>query len=126
MEVKEEREKRGRGVRRRVAAEYKCPSNWSQFLKDELNKKELNEFHAETLTALTYPSSKEIFITHQDKVLTNFTAIMENSDIEEADSRMMLLVKDALMQNMTFIYIISNDTDVSTCCLSSAKIRAYL
>ena len=52
------REKRGKGIRRIVAAENKCPGNWSQFLKDELNKKELNEFLAETLTALTYPSGE--------------------------------------------------------------------
>ena len=49
------REKRGRGVRKRVSAENKCPSAWLQFLKDAMNKKELDEFLAETLSALTYP-----------------------------------------------------------------------
>ena len=40
--------KEKRGVRKRVSAENKCPGNWMQFLKDAMNKKELNEFLAET------------------------------------------------------------------------------
>ena len=54
------REKRGKGIRKRVSAENKCPGNWLQFLKDAINKKELNEFLAETLSAMTYPSDKQL------------------------------------------------------------------
>ena len=42
------REKRGKGIRKRVAAENKCPGNWQQFLKEARNKVELNEFLAQT------------------------------------------------------------------------------
>ena len=59
------REKRGRGVRKRVSAENKCPSNWLQFLKDAMNKKELNKFFAETLSALTYPSERQLIVTYR-------------------------------------------------------------
>ena len=40
------RQKRGQGIRRRVAGENKCPGNWPQFLKDTRNKDELNTFLA--------------------------------------------------------------------------------
>ena len=106
------REKRGKGIRRRVAAANKCPGNWMQFLKDAINKKELNEYLAETLSALSYPQGRELFVTSQEKVLSNCGTAMPDSDQEEADSRLLLHAKSALSQNMTFVYIISNDTDV--------------
>ena len=38
------RQKRGKGVRRKVSEETKLPRNWSYFLHDSSNKKELSDF----------------------------------------------------------------------------------
>ena len=56
-----------------------------QFLKDAMNKKELNEFLAETLSALTYPSERQLIVTHHDWVLSNCGMTMPECDHEEAD-----------------------------------------
>ena len=45
----------GRGIKKRISAENRCPGNWMQFLKEDTNKKELNEFLATTLTARHIP-----------------------------------------------------------------------
>ena len=106
------REKRGRGIKKRISAENRCPGNWMQFLKEDTNKKELNEFLATTLTAKTYPSDRQLVVTYQDRALSNFGMTMPECDHEEADTRILHHVKHALSQNMTFIQILSNDTDV--------------
>ena len=106
------RQKRGQGIRRRVAGENKCPGNWPQFLKDTRNKDELNTFLAESLTPLSYPAGRQLFITCQEHVLSNGTITMEDSDHEDADSRMMLHVRHALSQGMNRVKILSNDTDI--------------
>ncbi len=38
------REKRGKGIRRKVAGKNKIPSNWPDFLRDSVNKQELFTF----------------------------------------------------------------------------------
>ena len=38
------REKRGKGVKRKVAGHVKLPQNWQAFLEDSSNKKELFDF----------------------------------------------------------------------------------
>ena len=48
------REKRGRGVRQRVAGFTKVPNDWNLFLRELENKDELNKFLAETITAHTF------------------------------------------------------------------------
>ena len=35
------REKRGKGVRRKVSGDTKLPGNWNDFIRDPINKKEL-------------------------------------------------------------------------------------
>ena len=83
-----------------------------QFLKESTNKQGLNEFLATTLNALTYPSDRQLFVTYQDRVLSNCGMTMPQCNTEEADSRILYHVKHALSENMTFIQILSNDTDV--------------
>ena len=38
------REKRGKGLRRKVSGDTKLPGNWNDFLRDPINKKELFQF----------------------------------------------------------------------------------
>jgi len=82
-----------------------------QFLKDANNKKELNEYLAEALSSFTYPEGRELFVTSQERVLSNCAKTMPESN-HEVDSRLLLHVKHALTHNMSYVHILSNDTDV--------------
>ena len=76
-----------------------------------MNKKELTEFLAETLSALTYASERQLIVTYCDRVLSNCGMTMPECDPQEADTRILHHVKHALSTNMTFVQILSNDTD---------------
>ena len=108
------REKRGRGVRRRVAGANKAPSNWAQFLRDSENKDELNTFLAEGITAHSYSSGKQVFVTHHEHVLTNASALSNMTDCshEEADTRMMVHLDHALANGAQSVAIDRGDMDV--------------
>ena len=108
------RDKRGRGVRQRVAGSTKVPNDWNQFLRESENKDELNKFLAETITAHTFASGKQIFITHQEHVLSNITSVgnMVDCSHEEADTRMMIHLEHALSNGAQTVAIDSGDTDV--------------
>ena len=106
------RQGRGKGLRRRVAAETKCPAKWSQFLKDTRNKKELNIFLAQQLTTYSYPEGRQFFATCEEKVLSNTSFTMADSDQEGADTRLMLHAKHCLSEGLNRIKILIDDTDV--------------
>ena len=112
VEKKHDQEIRGTTARRRVAAELQCPKHWSQFLRDRSNRKEVYRFLAESLSALQYPSSRQVFITCQRAVLSNTAMTMHESNIEGAESRILLHVRHALMQGMSKIKIISNNSNL--------------
>lgn len=57
------REKRGKGIRRKVSGKAKLPTNFKDFLRDPQNKKELTEFLTQKVTDKDYPSHKEVYIT---------------------------------------------------------------
>ena len=106
------REKKGKGVRRRVTKEGKCPTNWPMFLKEDQNKQELNIFLGETLCEMTYPPDKKLYVTSNEKVKSNCGETMPDSDHEEADTRLCLHIKDAIDHEMTNIKVKTLDTDV--------------
>ena len=120
------REKRGRGTRRHVTKEGKCPSNWPMFLKEDRNKEELNIFLAEQLSVMTFPPGKTLFVTSLEKVKSNSSDTMPDSDHEEADTRMCLHVKDAISKGMTDIKVMSSDTDVVLIFLSIFHLLAAM
>ncbi len=101
------RESRGKGIRRRVTAQSKIPSDWQNFLKVEGNKKELFPCLAETTVRA---SSKTIFTNIGNRVITNTTdfdiSSMDPCNHEEADTRIFTHVKH-----------------ISTCGYNSAIIR---
>ena len=82
------------------------------FLKNNLNKTELNVYLAETLSAMTYLEGRQLFITNKEKVLSNCGVAMGDCDHEEADTRMIIHIKHALSLGMTTIQVLSSDTDV--------------
>ena len=57
------REKRGLGVRRKVAGKTKLPPNWSQFLRDPANKTELFWFLSSKVAGINVPAGKALHIT---------------------------------------------------------------
>ena len=57
------RQKRGSGVRRKVAPQTRMPSNWKDFLQDSTNKEELFAFLTQTMAAEECPPDKALYIT---------------------------------------------------------------
>ena len=57
------REKRGKGLRRKVQAQTKLPANFSDFLRDTANKSELFEFLTQKVSMYDYSSGKQVYIT---------------------------------------------------------------
>ena len=69
------REKRGKGVRRKVAGGTKLPSNWVSFLRDPLNKKELFHFLSLKVAGHNWPERKTIHVT-SGKHATHMSAMI--------------------------------------------------
>ncbi len=65
------REKRGKGIRRKVEGKNVVLTNWIGFLRNEKNKQELFEFLSNKISMFEYPESKEVFVTHGQSVLAN-------------------------------------------------------
>jgi len=65
------REKRGKGVRRKVAGHVKLPQNWKAFLEDSSNKKELVDFLTKQVETASFPADRVVYITSR-KMLTTF------------------------------------------------------
>ncbi|KAG0719479.1 hypothetical protein GWK47_050386 [Chionoecetes opilio] len=64
------REKRGKGVRRKVGGPTKVPSNWPDFLRDSTNKEELFQFLSDKVGSNDWPGGKEVFITSGTDVIS--------------------------------------------------------
>ena len=65
------REKREKGLRRKVAAHVKLPQNWQAFLQDSYNKEELLDLLTKQVETASFPADKVVYIT-PGKMLTNF------------------------------------------------------
>ena len=57
------REKRGKGIRRKVSGATKVPPNWMQFLRDSVNKEELFAFLTNKVAEYNWPENKRVYIT---------------------------------------------------------------
>ena len=108
------REKRGKGVRRRVAANNSIPKNWGEFLRLDDNKKELFAFLSRE--AITVETDKQVISTLLEDVVCrqerNKDGLSPCSH-EEADTRMMVHVADAAKQyNSVIIRTVDSDVVV--------------
>lgn len=113
--LKTAREKRGIGSRTRVCPNTRIPKGWANFLRDNENKKEL--FHMLSLACHTMgvPAEKELNITDGMNVLSSSDRCKDNIDPcnhEEADTRIMVHVADAVTHGFKRIMIRTVDTDV--------------
>ncbi len=107
----------GKGVRRRVIESAPIPGNWQNFLRVDLNKKELFSFLSKSLMqSFVEPPTKELVVTDGEQVLSvpsqNNLHLLSPCTHEEADSRMMLHVAHAAQQGHQGILIHTVDTDV--------------
>ena len=121
------REKRGKGIRRRVGPTNTVPGNWQEFLRVPENKSELFQYLA-TQAAENLSAEKEVFLTCKQNVLTccihRDLSMLSPCTQEEADSRMFLHVGDAIAKGYRKVMIRSVDSDVlvlAVYCASFAK-----
>ena len=108
------REKRGKGLRRRVEGRNTIPRNWQIFLRVDENKTELFEFLAQCITELQV-DGKQIVTTFKNSVLGNQGFQQSNfspCSHEEADTRIILHLADAAKSGYDRILIRTVDTDV--------------
>ncbi|KAG1704380.1 Zinc finger protein 91 [Nymphon striatum] len=107
------REKRGKGVRRKVLGKNKIPGNWNAFLCDPTNEQELFSFLSDIIATAELPSGKVVAITCGEKVEMNGGVhLMETCDHEEADTRILIHLQDALQHGATTCLVRTVDTDV--------------
>ena len=106
------REKRGKGVCRKVEAQNKIPGKWQDFLHDPDNKKELFAFLTNEIEHCEFPTEKEVFITSGDTAVCRGSDYqLPNCDHEETVTRMVFRLQDALENGHTtcFVYIVDTD-----------------
>ena len=107
------RSHRGTGVRRRVTPTNQLPRNWSSFLREDSNKHELFMFLADFASSLEVHG--QVITTYgQDVRCTSprETASLSPGTHEEADTRMLLHLADAVQQGDRKILLRTIDTDV--------------
>lgn len=109
----ETRSKRGNGVRRRVEGSSRTPNNWKSFLRNDMNKTELFLFLADKIKGIDNATSI-IATKGQDAVCNKERDLSGVSPCihEEADTRLFVHIKDAVLEGYTTVAIKANDTDV--------------
>lgn len=116
------RSKRGKGIRRRVEASSAVPQNWRGFLRIDENKTELFSFLSTQVSGID--TNKQVIATCITEVLCN-----NHQDIaglapcthEEADTRILLHLEDAVRQQYNKVSIRTVDTDVVVLAITSAQ-----
>ena len=80
----------------------KIPSNWPDFLRDSINKQELFTFLSSKIELTDCLEGKQIFATSGTAVIARGTSHrMEYCDHEEADTRILIHLQDALANGST-------------------------
>ncbi len=109
------RNKRGKGVRRKVSGSTKLPGNWIDFLRDSKNKEEPFSFLSTKVAEYDFPPSKSVFVTSGKSVLCKGSSYqVADCNHEEADTRVVVHISHALQNGMKSIKVRSVDTDVVT------------
>lgn len=109
------RSKRGKGVRRRVEASAKIPSNWEAFLRIDDNKTELFHYLSHRVADVLNGGDQIIITTYDKDVLSTSeydTAMLSPCTHEEADSRLLLHAADCVNAGYTRLLMRTVDTDV--------------
>lgn len=115
------RNKRGKGIRRRVDGSTYLPKNWQQFLRDSANKTELFTFLVKHIKLLV--TSKQLISTNGLEVVCippRGTSHLAPCNHEEADTRMILHLADAVNEGFHKILLRTVDSDVVVLCVAAA------
>ena len=118
----ETRRKRGNGVRRRVEPSSLVPINWQEFLRIDENKVELFSFLTTCIASIK--SDKQVISTLHLEVLCNLPKDISRlapCTHEEADTRIILHLEDAVKEGNTKVSIRTVDTDVVVLAVTSAQ-----
>ncbi len=107
------REKRGKSIRRKVAGKTRVPGNWPDFLHDPTNKQELFQFLTDKIASSECPADKEIYIKSGTAVVNRGNShCMGPCNHEEADTRLLIHLLDALKKGAAKCLVRTVDTDV--------------
>ena len=108
------REKRGKGLRRKVADSNRLPGKWQDFLKDSNNKRELFAFLSEKVATANFQEEKTVVITSDKIVISRGGKVpdMPLNDHEEADTKIVLHLMNALKGGSSTCLVRTVDTDV--------------
>ncbi|KAG0717130.1 hypothetical protein GWK47_008210 [Chionoecetes opilio] len=116
------RSKRGKGVRRRVEPSSAVPGNWQEFLRINDNKTELFPFLASNVADID--TSKHLITTQDYSVLCSNrqdVSALAPCTHEEADTRILLHLQDAVQQGYSKVSMRTVDTDVVVLAIASAN-----
>ena len=109
------RQKRDTGARRRVLPSAMVAQNWQEFLCLDNNKKELLLFFSEQVVKMAI-EGRQIIVTKGEEVLCSPPATGRNKlslcSHEEAETRIMVHITDAVQDGHQSVMIRSTDTDV--------------
>jgi hypothetical protein len=111
--LKSAREKRGKGIRRKVAGPNKIPRKWQEFLKDSDNTQEIFTFLSEKVVKAQFTDEKVVLITSGQSVLIRGTDhMMPENDHEEAGTRVLRHLQNTLQTGSCACLVRAVDTDV--------------
>ena len=117
------RSTRGKGSRRRVESSMCLRTGWSFFLRNEDNKRELFSFLSLKIAGLSLETS-QIIATHHKEVLcthSRTTASLAPCTQEEADTRILLHVSDAVTHGYGKVMIRTVNSDVLVLAISAVQ-----
>ena len=84
-------------LRRKVSSHAKLPRNWTDFLHDQNNKKEIFALLTSKVIEFVCPPSKVVYVTSGERVISAGSD-MTNCNHEEADTRVVVHILNALEQ----------------------------
>ena len=116
------RVKRGKGVRRRVEASTPIPGNWQESLRTDENKVELFSFLANRVPCIE--TEIQVLSTIQSDIVCNQSRNVSRLTPrahEEADTRTILHLEDAVTEGFNKISIRTVDTDVVVLAVAAAQ-----
>ena len=116
----ETRTRRGKGIRRRVEPSNTIPGNWQEFLR--INDNKMFSFLASSAAIIA--TDKQVISTCHTGVLciqSRYVAGLAPCTHEEADTRILLHLEDAVKQGYNKVSIRTVDTDVVVLAVASAQ-----
>ena len=120
----ETRQKRGTGIRRKVAGKSRPPKSWNNFLTCDENKTEIFEFLADKI--ILAQTNVKIIVPKGDDIACNLEInrdMLAPCNHEEADTHMFVHAKHASLTGSRILTIVSSDTDVVVLAIAFADLN---